>query len=84
MFCELYPQISNGAEFNPLKNSDIVQLYTQVSNELCEAGTAAAITTVIAGTINTVSCLDKVKKGEMTPQEATLYILKNTIIAVYI
>lgn len=36
MFCELYPQISNGAEFNPLKNSDIVQLYTQVSNELCE------------------------------------------------
>lgn len=36
MFCEIYPQISNGAEFNPLKNTDIVQLYTQVSKELCD------------------------------------------------
>lgn len=52
-----------------------------IQQTLYAAGTAAAITTVIAGTINTVSCLDKVKKGEMTPQEATLYILKNTIIA---
>lgn len=45
------------------------------------AGAAAVVTTVIAGTINTVSCLNKVQKGEMTPEEATLYILKNTAIA---
>lgn len=42
---------------------------------------AAAITTVIAGTINTISCLSKVQNGEMTYGDAMKYILKNTAIA---
>lgn len=45
------------------------------------AGSAAVVTTVIAGTINTVSCLNRVQKGEMTVPDAVLYILKNTAIA---
>ena len=36
MFCELYPKITNGADFNPMKNSDVVNLYIQVSKELCD------------------------------------------------
>ena len=42
---------------------------------------AAAVTTVIAGTINTISCLEKVKRGEMNVADAMKYILKNTAIA---
>lgn len=36
LFCEIYPQVTNGAEFNPLKNTDIVKIYSQVSKALCE------------------------------------------------
>ena len=42
---------------------------------------AAVVTTVIAGTINTVSCLRKVQAGQMTPADAMKYILTNTAIA---
>ena len=42
---------------------------------------AAAVTTVIAGTVNTLSCLEKVKRGEMDIADAMKYILKNTAIA---
>lgn len=45
------------------------------------AAGAAVVTTVIAGTINTVNCLNKVNKGQMSPDEAVKYILKNTAIA---
>ena len=45
------------------------------------AAGAAVVTSVIAGTINTVSCLDKVNKGLMSPSDAVKYILKNTAIA---
>ena len=45
------------------------------------AAGAAVVTTVIAGTINTISCLNKVQKGEMTTSDAMKYILKNTAIA---
>ena len=45
------------------------------------AGSAAVATSIIAGTINTVSCLDKVQKGEMSIQDAVLYILRNTAVA---
>ena len=45
------------------------------------AAGAAVVTSVIAGTINTVSCLDKVNKGLMSPGDAVKYILKNTAIA---
>jgi len=45
------------------------------------AAGAAVVTTVIAGTINTVNCLNKVNKGQMSPAEAVKYILKNTAIA---
>ena len=42
---------------------------------------AAAVTTVIAGTINTINCLEKVKRGKMDVADAIKYILKNTAIA---
>ena len=45
------------------------------------AAGAAVVTTVIAGTINTISCLNKVQKGQMTTSDAMKYILKNTAIA---
>lgn len=45
------------------------------------AAGAAVVTTVIAGTINTISCLGKVQKGQMTTSDAMKYILKNTAIA---
>ena len=45
------------------------------------AAGAAVVTTVIAGTINTVSCLRKIQKGEITSSDAVKYILKNTAIA---
>lgn len=45
------------------------------------AGSAAFVTTVLAGTINTISCLNKVQKKQMTSEEAVSYILKNTAIA---
>ncbi len=60
---------------NQYKNASTLQQATRA------AGSAAVVTSVIAGTINTVSCLDKVKKGKMTPEDAVLYILKNTAIA---
>lgn len=52
-----------------------------VQQTMRAAGSAAVVTTVIAGTINTVNCLSKVKKGEMTVPDAVTYILKNTAIA---
>ncbi len=36
LFCEIYPQVTNGAEFNPMQNTDIVKIYSQVSDALCE------------------------------------------------
>lgn len=36
LFCEIYPQITNGADFNPMQNTDIVKIYSQVAAALCE------------------------------------------------
>lgn len=36
MFCKIYPLVSNGAEFNPLQNTDIVKMYENVSEALIE------------------------------------------------
>jgi len=52
-----------------------------VQKTMQAAGSAAVATSIIAGTINTVSCLDKVQKGEMSIQDALRYILRNTAIA---
>lgn len=60
---------------NKYKNASTLQQTARA------AGSAAVVTSVIAGTINTIDCLNKVKKGEMTADEATFYILKNTAIA---
>lgn len=60
---------------NKYKNASTIQQTAKA------AAGAAALTTVIAGTINTISCLCKVNKGEMAPAEAVKYILKNTAIA---
>ena len=64
---ETHNKIQNGA-----KNASTLQ-------QTAKAATSAAlVTTVIAGTINTVSCLNKVQKGQMTSDEAIKYILTNT------
>lgn len=36
LFCDIYPEVTNGAEFNPMQNTDIVKTYTQVSEALAE------------------------------------------------
>lgn len=36
IFCEVYPKITNGAEFNPMQNTDIVKMYSKVATALCE------------------------------------------------
>ena len=33
-FCSIYPVVSNGANFNPLQNTDVVKLYEQVCDAL--------------------------------------------------
>ena len=45
------------------------------------AGSAAVITTVIAGSINTFQYVRQVKNGEITVEQATVQILQNTVIA---
>lgn len=45
------------------------------------AGSAAVITTVIAGSINTFQYIRQVKNGEITVEQATVQILQNTVIA---
>lgn len=36
LFCEIYPQVTSGAEFNPMQNTDVVKMYAQVSEALAE------------------------------------------------
>jgi hypothetical protein len=45
------------------------------------AGSAAIITTVIAGSINTFEYIRQVRDGQITAEQATLQILQNTAIA---
>jgi hypothetical protein len=45
------------------------------------AGSAAIITTVIAGSINTFQYIRQVRDGQITAEQATLKILQNTAIA---
>lgn len=45
------------------------------------AGSAAIITTVIAGSINTFHCIKQVKEGRLSAEQATVQILQNTAIA---
>jgi hypothetical protein len=36
LFCDCYPIVAAGTEFNPLSNTDVVKLYSSVNNTLCE------------------------------------------------
>ncbi|WP_244256442.1 hypothetical protein [Pseudomonas aeruginosa] len=45
------------------------------------AGSAAIITTVVAGSINTFQYIKQVKDGHITAEQATIQILQNTVIA---
>lgn len=45
------------------------------------AGSAAIVTTVIAGSINTFQYIRQVREGEITAERATVLILQNTAIA---
>lgn len=60
---------------NQYKNQSTLQ------QSLNAGKSAAIITSVISGTINTISCLNMVQNGKMTTDEAVIYILKNTGIA---
>ena len=35
-FCSIYPVVSNGANFNPLQNTDVVKMYDQVCDALIQ------------------------------------------------
>lgn len=50
-------------------------------HSLKAAKSAAAVTSIIAGTLNTIHCLKRVQNGEMSRAEAVKYILWNTSIA---
>ncbi|MGI3745862.1 MAG: hypothetical protein ACRYF8_10225 [Janthinobacterium lividum] len=52
-----------------------------IQQSLRAAGSAAVITTVIAGSINTFQFIKQVKDGHITAEQATLRILENTVIA---
>ncbi|MEZ1319767.1 hypothetical protein QIW46_00260 [Pseudomonas fluorescens] len=52
-----------------------------VQQSLRAAGSAAVITTVIAGSINTFQYIKQFKDGQITAEQATLRILENTVIA---
>ncbi|MDP0977426.1 hypothetical protein Q6265_27565, partial [Klebsiella pneumoniae] len=52
-----------------------------VQQSLHAAGSAAVITTVIAGSINTFQSIKHVRDGEITVEQATFQILQNTAIA---
>ncbi|HFH3882459.1 hypothetical protein [Pseudomonas aeruginosa] len=45
------------------------------------AGSAAIITAVVAGSINTFQYIKQVKDGQITAEQATIQILQNTVIA---
>ncbi len=45
------------------------------------AGSAAVVTTVIAGSINTFQHIQQVREGRITPEQAAQRILQNTVIA---
>jgi len=36
LFCEIYPNVTSGAEFNPMQNADVVKMYSQVAQALAE------------------------------------------------
>lgn len=46
LFCECYPHIAAGTEFNPLTNMDVVKLYLAVINALCEQTAYKGITII--------------------------------------
>ncbi|PLC06034.1 hypothetical protein CY658_03015 [Variovorax sp. RO1] len=52
-----------------------------VQQSMRAAGSAAIITTVIAGSINTFQYLRQARDGQITAEQATLKILQNTAIA---
>ena len=52
-----------------------------VQQSLRAAGSAAVITTVIAGSINTFQYVKQVKDGQITAEQATVRILESTVIA---
>lgn len=79
-------QIAKDAKFDNKKGvhrkiQDAYKTKSTIQQSVKAAAGAAVVTTVIAGTINTISCLDKVNKGQMTTADAMKYILKNTAIA---
>lgn len=46
LFCNCYPRIAAGTEFNPLTNMDVVKLYLAVVNALCEQTAYKGITII--------------------------------------
>lgn len=46
LFCNCYPRIAAGTEFNPLTNMDVVKLYLAIVNALCEQTAYKGITII--------------------------------------
>lgn len=46
LFCQCYPNIAAGAQFNPLSNMDVVKLYMSVATSLCEHTPYCGITVI--------------------------------------
>lgn len=38
LFCEIYPLITSGAQFNPMQNTDVIYLYDTVAKEIANRG----------------------------------------------
>ncbi|MGI2219490.1 hypothetical protein ACRN94_21310 [Shewanella baltica] len=69
-----------GKELHENMQSDYLNKST-VQQSLRAAQSAAVITTVIAGSINTFQSIKRVQDGEITAEQATYLILQNTAIA---
>ena len=77
--------IAKGDENGQTEHRSIQLEYQQkstIQQSIAAAKSAALVTCVISGTLNTISCLSKVQRREMTPKEAAQYILTNTSVAV--
>lgn len=76
--------LGKGDKTSVSKHEEIQNTFKRSStlkHSMKAAGSAALITTVIAGTLNTIRCLDDVQNGKLETREAIAQVLKETGIA---
>lgn len=77
-------QVGNGSKSGNDLHQEMQTGYLNkatVQQSLRAAGSAAVITTVIAGSINTFQYIRQFRNGEISAEQATIQILQNTAIA---